>query len=66
MKQKLQLIEKALSNRGVLLRTEKSCVEIFYTAFNFVLYHNKQDILAPKCHLLEEPKTLITHLREIF
>jgi len=33
--------------RGVLLRTEKSCVEIFYTAFNFVSYRNKQDIWAP-------------------
>ena len=40
------------------LKDGKSCAEIICTAFNYVLHRNKQDIWAPKYHLLGEPKTL--------
>ena len=41
------------------LEDSKKAVWKFHTAFNFVSYLDKQDIWAPKCHLLGEPKTLI-------
>ena len=46
-------------------KDRKNCADDFCTVFLFVSYRNKQDILASKCHLLGEPKTLLTDLKEV-
>ena len=46
------------SDKGCTLKDSKKGSTKFVLPFNFVLYRNKQDIWAPKCHLLGEPKTL--------
>ena len=40
------------------LKDSKKDARKFRASFTFVLYRNKQDIWAPKSHLLGEPKTL--------
>ena len=54
LKTKKQLKTQESYSKG----QQKSCAEKFYTARNFVLYRNKQDILMPGCHLSEEAKTI--------
>ena len=43
---------------GCTLNDSKKEARKNRASFNFVLYRNKQDIWAPKCHLLGEPKPL--------
>ena len=43
---------------GCTLKDSKKDARKFRASFTFVSHRNKQDILAPKCHLLGEPKSL--------
>ncbi len=47
------------------VKDSKRMCRISTHPFRFVAYRNKQDIWAPKCHLLGKPKPLLPISKEV-